>query len=124
MFKEINSGTNTIIIHKNNYLKNVFTSLRMPQYSIFTSRVVTSDVISSKMSEYSKIKLECRAQFFLISNTNLNMKMGCKCIKVYYNIFIWALSSLCNKEIRSEKSLRIHFKNILETYSYYSSTIT
>ena len=36
--------------------------------------------------------------------------MGCKCIKVYCDIFILALSSLCNKEIRSEKSLRIHFK--------------
>ena len=38
-----------------NSLKNVFTSLRMPQYSIFTSRVVTSDVISAKMSGYSMI---------------------------------------------------------------------
>ena len=68
---------------QNNYLKNVFTSLRMPQYSIFTSRVVTSDVISAKMSGYQRLSWECRAQFFLISNTNLNIKMGCKCIKVY-----------------------------------------
>ena len=47
-----------------NSLKNVFTSLRMPQYSIFTSRVVTSDVISAKMSGYSKIKLRVRSLIF------------------------------------------------------------
>ena len=38
--------------------------LRMPQYSIFTSRVVTSDVISTKMSGYSKIKLGVQSSIF------------------------------------------------------------
>ena len=47
-----------------NSLKNVFTSLRMPKYSIFTSRVVTSDVISAKMSGYSKIKLGVQSLIF------------------------------------------------------------
>ena len=44
--------------------KNVFTSLRMTQYSIFTSRVVTSDVISAKMSGYSHIKLGVQSLIF------------------------------------------------------------
>ena len=50
---------------QNNYsLKNGFTSLRMTEYSIFTSRVVTSDVISAKMSGYSKIKLGVQRLIF------------------------------------------------------------
>ena len=36
----------------------------MPKYSIFTSRVVTSDVISAKMSGYSKIKLGVQSLIF------------------------------------------------------------
>ena len=68
---------------KTNSLKNVFTSLRMTQYSIFTSPVVTSDVISAKMSGYSKIKLGVQSLIFLISNTDFNKKIGCTCIKVY-----------------------------------------
>ena len=46
--------------------------------------------------------------------------MGRKCIKVYWNIFILALSSLCTKEIRSEKSLRIHFNILYPNITGYS----
>ena len=49
---------------KTTSLKNVFTSLRMSQYSIFTSHAVTSDVISAKMSGYSKIKLGVQSLIF------------------------------------------------------------
>ena len=47
-----------------NSQKNVFTSLRMTHFSIFTSRVVTSDAISAKMSGYSKIKLGVQSLIF------------------------------------------------------------
>ena len=51
----------------------------MNQYSIFTFCVVTSDVISAKYSDIHRLTWECRDEFFMISNTNLNIKMVCKC---------------------------------------------
>ena len=59
-------------------LKNVFASKRMIQYSIVTFCVVTSDVISAKLSNNHRLSWECRAELFVILNTNLSMKMGCQ----------------------------------------------
>ena len=71
-------------------LKNVFTSQRMNQYSIFTSSVVTSDVISAKLGDINILRWEYRAEFFVISYTNLNRKMGYKCNNFCGNKFFWA----------------------------------
>ena len=62
--KQTKEQTKLSFTKTTNSLTNVFTSLRMPQYSIFTSRVVTSDVISAKMSGYSKIKLGVQSSIF------------------------------------------------------------
>ena len=64
------------------YHSQQYSSLRIVSTSIFISRVVTSDVISTKLPAYSQ-SWKCRAQFFVISNPNLNMKIGCKCNNKY-----------------------------------------
>ena len=43
--------------------------------SIFTSLIVTSDVISAKFLEIHRLSWECRDELFAMSNTNLNIKM-------------------------------------------------
>ena len=90
----------------------------MKNESVFD--LVTSDVISAKLSDIHRLSWEYKAEFFLISNTNLNRK---KCNNFCENIFIWAKASLYNTEIRIEKSLRIHFKIFQEPKSQFCEKV-
>ena len=42
----------------------------MTEHSIFTFCVVTSDVISAKLSDNHRLSCECRAEFFVILNAS------------------------------------------------------